>query len=149
MFTARDGSDCGVPGWADSFSSKRSKFAKLLSSKWLSLDIKSFRAWLADSRESETVVKLVGNVSAELVDTRSFSTFFGGFFRCWKKSFLSTYGFIKPVPRGSNSVKTSIWGLMACISSSSFLTGVFLGELAASLSLKRLSASLSNHCMEL
>lgn len=40
---------------------------------------------------------------------KSFKTFFGGFFKSWKKNFLSTYGLIFPVPSGSNSVNASIY----------------------------------------
>lgn len=45
------------------------------------------------------------------------------------------------------SIVTRNGSFMAPTSSSSFLTGVFFGELEASLSLKRFSASLSNHCI--
>lgn len=36
------------------------------------------------------ILKSAGNVSLELVVAKSLRTFLGGFFKCWKKSFLST-----------------------------------------------------------
>lgn len=41
------------------------------------------------------------------VPPRSLRFFLGGFFKCWKKSLRSTNGLIRPVPRGSSSVKMS------------------------------------------
>lgn len=38
---------------------------------------------------------------------KSFSCFFGGFLSSWKKSFLSMYGLLRPVPSGSSSVNMS------------------------------------------
>lgn len=50
-------------------------------------------------------IKLVENPSRS---DKSFSTFFGGFFKSWKKYFLSMYGRILPVPSGSKSENASM-----------------------------------------